>query len=224
MTCAALITAAGYGTRMGADRPKQYLDLGGSPLLARTVKAFEEHPLIDVIVITVPPGDETFCRSVVLEPYGFSKIERIVPGGATRQQSVLNGLVTLDRTDIVAIHDGARPLVSEATITKTIEAARTTGAALACAPVKDTVKRKEGRHLLTLSRTELWLAHTPQTFLTSLILEAHRAAEQQGFSGTDDSSLVERLGLPVAVVEDSPYNIKITTREDLQLARLLVMG
>lgn len=222
MTCAALITAAGYGTRMGADRPKQYLDLGGSPLLARTVKAFDEHPLIDVIVITVPPGDESLCRSVVIEPYGFSKIERIVPGGATRQQSVLNGLITLDRTEIVAIHDGARPLVAKSTITKTIEAAKATGAALACAPVRDTVKRKEDHHLLTLSRSNLWLAHTPQTFLTRLILEAHRAAEQEGFSGTDDACLVERLGLPVAVVEDSPYNIKVTTPEDLQLATLLV--
>lgn len=224
VTCVALVTAAGLGTRMGAARPKQYLDLAGTPLLVRTLTVFEEHPLIGLVVVTVPRGDEEFCRSRVVEPYALSKVRAIVPGGATRQQSVYNGLLTLEDTDIVAIHDGVRPLVSPKIVTETLEAAKTVGAALACAPIRDTVKRREGSHLSTMSRADLWLAHTPQTFRTGLILEAHRKAIEDGFVGTDDASLVERLGLPVAIIEDSRTNIKITTPEDLRLAELLLRG
>jgi 2-C-methyl-D-erythritol 4-phosphate cytidylyltransferase len=222
MTCAALITAAGYGKRMRADRPKQYLDLAGAPVVVWTLRAFEQHPLIDLIVLTAPPGAEELCRSQIVAPYKLTKIKGVVTGGETRQQSVLNGLETLEDAEIVAIHDGVRPLVSSEVITGTIEAAKTGGAALACAPVRDTVKKRDGRYLSTVSRSDLWLAHTPQTFRTGLILDAHRRAVQDGYAGTDDASLVERLGLPVEVIEDSGYNIKITSPEDLRLAELLL--
>ena len=222
MTCAALITAAGYGTRMGADRPKQFLDLAGAPLVVWTLLAFQRHPLIDLIVLTAPPGTEELCRSQIVAPYNLSKVKGIVPGGETRQQSVLNGLETLEHTEIVAIHDGARPLVSSEVIAGSIEAAKVVGAALACAPVRDTVKKRKGLHLSTVSRSDLWLAHTPQTFRTELILEAHRRAKTDGYEATDDASLVERLGAPVEIIEDSTYNIKITTPEDLRLAELLM--
>lgn len=222
MTCAALITAAGYGKRMSADRPKQFLDLAGAPLVVWTLRAFERHPLIDLIVLTTPPGTEELCRSQIVAPYKLSKIRGIVPGGETRQESVLNGLETLEYTEIVAIHDGARPLVSPDVITGSIEAAKAVGAALACAPVRDTVKKRDGRYLSTVSRSDLWLAHTPQTFRTGLIVEAHRRAVMDGYAGTDDASLVERLGAPIKIIEDSAYNIKITTPEDLRLAELLM--
>ncbi len=221
MTCAALVTAAGIGTRMGTDLPKQYLDLHGMPVLARTLLAFERHPLVDRIVLTVPPGDEQRCRDLVLSPFKWSKISEVVKGGASRQESVYNGLRNLEETEIVAIHDGVRPLVSSETITATIDAARLSGAAVACVPIRETVKRQVGPHVETIPRVDLWLAHTPQAFRTSLILEAHRRALQDGFNGTDDSSLVERMGHPVTIVLDSEDNLKITTPEDLERARLL---
>lgn len=222
MICGALITAGGVGRRMGTDVPKQYLDFDGMPLLSRTIRIFEDHPLVDVIVLTVPPGDEEVCRSRIVEPFGFKKIRAIVPGGASRQASVYNGLLRLEDTDVVAIHDGVRPLIASEVVSETITAAQSGGAALACVPVRDTVKRKTGERLETIARADLWLAHTPQTFRTSLILEAHRKALDDGFAGTDDASLVERLNHPVIVVPDSETNIKITTPQDLELAHLLL--
>lgn len=207
---------------MGADLPKQYLELAGVPIIARTVEVFEAHPLIDVIVVTVPAGDEARCRDLLLGQFNLKKVRDVVAGGETRQQSVFNGLQALADTDLVAVHDAVRPLVAAATISRTIEAAQSTGAALACVAVQETVKRQVGNLLETIDRTDLWLAHTPQTFRTSLILEAHLTALTDGITGTDDASLVERLGHPVAVVQDMPGNLKITTLEDLELAEFLL--
>jgi 2-C-methyl-D-erythritol 4-phosphate cytidylyltransferase len=222
VTCGVLITAGGVGRRMGSAVPKQYLDLNGMPLLTRTIRIFDDHPLVDVIVLTVPQGDEESCKVRAVEPFGFKKIRAIVAGGATRQASVYNGLLELEDTEVVAIHDGVRPLVSPAVVAETITVARATGAALACVPVRETVKRKGATTLETVPRADLWLSHTPQTFLTTLILEAHRKALSEGFAGTDDASLVERLNHPVAIVRDLETNIKITTPEDLTLARVLL--
>jgi 2-C-methyl-D-erythritol 4-phosphate cytidylyltransferase len=222
MSCAALVTAAGLGKRMRSPAPKQYLDLKGRPVLAWTLLAFECHPLIDLIVITVPPGDEDFCLQTVVKPFNFKKIRDIVPGGNERQASVRHGLERLVETELVVIHDGVRPLVSEDTITKSIEAAKTYGAAVACSAVKETVKKRIGSYLETIPRNDLLLAHTPQAFRTSLILDAHRKAVEDGFIGTDDTALVERLGHPVVAVDDSDENIKITTRADMVLAGLLL--
>lgn len=222
MTRAALVTAGGHGTRMGSDVPKQYLALCGIPILARTLMAFELHPMIDTIAVTVPSGDESYCRTHVVSPYNLKKVRCIVPGGDTRQQSVCNGLEALIDTGLVAIHDGVRPLVTAETISATIRAAESSGASVACVPVSDTVKRIRGEHLETVSRADLWLAHTPQTFKTSLILDAHRKAERDHFSGTDDASLIERMGRPVTIVHDSSTNLKITTADDLELAEMLI--
>lgn len=222
MIVAALVTAAGAGVRMGGPIPKQYLLLNGVPILARTLMAFEKHPLIDRIVVTVPAGDEERCDSEVLKPFDFKKVVAVVSGGETRQASVYNGLMRLEDTDIVAIHDGVRPLVSAEVITATIRAAESTGAALACVPISDTVKKRTGEFLETIPRSDLWLAHTPQTFRTSLILEAHRKALADGFVGTDDAMLLERMGHAVEVVEDSRDNIKITAAEDLEMAGMLL--
>ena len=222
MTCAALVTAAGLGTRMGTSAPKQYLDLKGRPVLAWTLLAFESHPLIDFIVLTVPPGDEDFCLQTVVRPFNLEKIRNIVPGGSDRQASVRQGLERLAETELVVIHDGVRPLVSADTITKSIEAAKAYGAAVACSPVRETVKKRIGAYLETIPRKDLLLAHTPQAFRTALILDAHRKAVEDGFIGTDDTVLVKRLGHPVVAVDDSDENIKITTPADMVLAGILL--
>ncbi len=224
MIRAALVTAAGAGTRMGSSTPKQYLDLHGVPMLARTLTVFQQHPMIDVLAVTVPAGHEQSCQVEIVRRFGLTKVRAVTPGGATRQESVYNGLLLLEDTDFVAIHDGARPLVCPRTITAGFEAAELVGAALACVPVRDTIRKRIGDRFQTIPRTDLWLAHTPQTFRTSTILEAHRRAREEGFDATDDVSLVERAGLPVATVEDSRFNIKITTPEDLQLAGMLCSG
>lgn len=223
MTCAALIAAGGTGERMGSDTAKQYLRLVGIPILARTIGVFQNHSLIDYIVVTVPPGDEELCRVRIVQTYGLDKVTHIVAGGPTRQTSVYNGLLKLgDGADTVVIHDGVRPLVTPNVITKTLDAARSTGAATACSPVRETVKRKVGGFLETVPRDDLWLAHTPQTFKTLLILQAHEKAIADGFHGTDDAVLVERLGQPVAIVHDTEDNIKITTPADMERAKMII--
>jgi 2-C-methyl-D-erythritol 4-phosphate cytidylyltransferase len=222
MACAAVITAGGSGQRMGLPVRKQYLDLAGIPVLARTVAVFQMHPLIDAIVVTVPAGDEGFCRAEILPQARYPKLHAVVTGGDTRQESVNNGLTACVGYDLVAIHDAARPLVSAATIAATIEAAHQCGAALSCIPVRETVKRRLGRHLETIPREDLWLARTPQTFRTELIIAAHRDAAENGIQGTDDAFLVERMGHPVAVVLDSEENIKITTVHDLSMAEMIL--
>jgi 2-C-methyl-D-erythritol 4-phosphate cytidylyltransferase len=223
MIRAAVITAGGIGRRMGAAIPKQYLELCGMPVLSHTLRVFEEHPMIDVIVLTVPQGDEGLCRKNILEPFGFNKIRDIVSGGATRQESVWNGLQAVSDSDLVVVHDGVRPLVSREIITETLNAAEETGASLACRQIRETVKRKIGDSTMeTIPRSDLWLAHTPQAFRTAVILEAHKKARESGFEGTDDAVLVERLGLPVKIVEDSEDNIKITTPRDMILVGLLL--
>jgi 2-C-methyl-D-erythritol 4-phosphate cytidylyltransferase len=224
MICAALITAGGIGKRMGSSIPKQYLDLHGIPILARTIMVFIGHPLIDRIVVTVPPGDEDFCGQNVIALLKADKHVEIVSGGVTRQGSVFNGLQRLGDSDVVAIHDGVRPLVTQDVVTRTITAAQECGAALAAVRIKETVKRKTDRLLETIPRADLWLAHTPQTFRTALIVEAHTRAVSEGFEGTDDAALVERMGHPVELVEDSEDNIKITTARDLDLAKILLDG
>ncbi|MBI5571903.1 MAG: 2-C-methyl-D-erythritol 4-phosphate cytidylyltransferase [Desulfomonile tiedjei] len=219
MIRAALVTAGGHGTRMGSRFPKQYLDLNGLPVLARTLLIFQAHPLVDTIVVTVPPGDEEFCLKEIVVRHNLRKVAEVVAGGADRQASVYHGLERLTHTDLVAIHDGVRPLVSPEVITRTIQAAEQVGAAAAGIPVRETVKKRIGAHLETIPRSDLWLARTPQAFRTALIWDAHRRALSEGFRGTDDAALVERLGHEVEIVEDTEENIKITTPADLAVAR-----
>lgn len=222
MIRAALVTAGGVGVRMGSPTPKQYLRLNGIPILSRTLMAFDEHPLIDFIVVTVPNGDETFCMEEIVKPFNLKKVRKIVSGGHTRQESVYKGLQEAKDSNLVAIHDGVRPMVSAEIISRTLYAAESMGAALACRPIRETVKRKIGKMLETIPRSDMWLAHTPQTFRTDLILHAHLIAGQDRFEGTDDASLVERLGHPVEIIEDAEDNMKLTTPRDIQFASLLL--
>jgi 2-C-methyl-D-erythritol 4-phosphate cytidylyltransferase len=217
----AVIVAAGRGTRMNSDINKQYINICGVPVLARTIKAFQECSLVDEIIVVVNQDDIVYCKKYVIDLYKFNKVTQLVAGGDTRQQSVLNGLNSIHpNSEIVLIHDGARPFIKPEIIINSIASASDFGAACVAVPVKDTIKRSgviEGQHFIaeTIPRETLWLIQTPQTFRSPLIKEAHLKAASEGFEGTDDSVLVERLGIPVKIVMGNYDNIKITTNEDL---------
>ncbi len=214
----ALITAGGKGLRMGRQEPKQYILLKGVPIITRSILAFDDMEHVDRIIVTVPKGDERLCRERYVSPWDIKKPVTIVAGGATRQESVWRGLQNVGSSDLVAIHDAARPLVSERVITETFHMAELHRAAIAAVKVRDTVKNETQGRIQTIPRDGLWLAHTPQTFQRQLILKAHELAIGNSFQGTDDASLVEELGIKVALVEDDVVNIKITSPEDLWLA------
>jgi 2-C-methyl-D-erythritol 4-phosphate cytidylyltransferase len=222
MSVFVIIPAAGMGRRMGAAVNKQYLPLNGRPILAHTIALFDQHPLIDKIYLITPADEFELCRREVLEPNSFAKVQELVPGGAERQDSVRNGLLACAAgpEDILLIHDGVRPLLQPALIDKLVAEVQARGACLVGVPVKDTIKQVvDGRIEGTPERSGLWQAQTPQAFRYGQILDAYQRAQQDGFRGTDDASLVERLGQPVTVVAGSYRNIKITTPEDLLLAR-----
>ncbi|QXE90299.1 2-C-methyl-D-erythritol 4-phosphate cytidylyltransferase [Geomonas subterranea] len=218
----ALIPAAGMGKRMGAGSNKQYLMLDGMPILARTVRTFQEAGCIDAIYLVSPEQEIPFCRSEVVERYGFTKVRAIVPGGSERQHSVYNGLRAIgdiNPDDVVLIHDGVRPFVSVQMIEDAAAVARDAGASVVAVPVKDTVKVvRDGIITATPPRETLWLAQTPQAFRYGMIRAAHDQAAAAGFLGTDDASLLEWQGEPVRVVQGDYRNIKITTPEDMILA------
>ena len=219
----ALIPAAGIGKRMGASINKQYLQLNGLPILARTISVFEQSPLIDSVYLVIPADEIQYCQKHVVEACGFKKIVAIVPGGAERQNSVMNGLNAMryhvSDNDIVLIHDGARPLVTENVLRESINTAHIHGAAVVAVPVKDTIKMVSNNIVdSTPQRKSLWQAQTPQTFRFGTILTAHQSAETNHFSGTDDASLVEQFGGKVHIIPGDYRNIKITTPEDLVLA------
>jgi 2-C-methyl-D-erythritol 4-phosphate cytidylyltransferase len=213
---------------MGAGSNKQYLLLDGMPILAHTLKVFERAPFVDHIFVVSPEQEIPFCRSEVVERYGFSKVRAIVAGGAERQHSVLNGLNAMqgvEPDDLVLIHDGVRPLVTADIIKRSADAAHEFGAAVVAVPVKDTVKvARDGVIAETPPREQLWLAQTPQAFRFGLIHAAHLRAQAEGFLGTDDASLLEREGWPVRVVTGDYRNIKITTPEDMALAQAFLKG
>lgn len=222
MKSIALIPAAGMGRRMGGSLNKQYLLLDGKPILAHTLDLFQNADFIDEIFVVVPAEEIEYCRIHVVEKYGRGKVKQLVAGGAQRQNSVLNGLRALDcqDEDVVLIHDGVRPFVPLTVVQRSIEMALEYDGALVAVPVKDTVKIVKSAFVTeTPAREALWLAQTPQTFRYRIIRAAHEQAETEGFSGTDDASLLERIGGKVHVVIGDYRNIKITTPEDLILAQ-----
>lgn len=218
---AAIIPAAGQGSRLGFKTPKTFLDLEGEPILARTISVFAQSRRIGLIQPVLP---RTYLGPFrrILAREGWERCLPAVAGGRERQDSVAAGLRALpDDVDYVIIHDGARPFVTLALIHRVLEEARRHGAALAAIPVQDTVKRVSSHLFLegTVDRRHLWLAQTPQAFQVSLLREAYSRARAQGINATDDASLVEAIGHPVRVVTGSSLNLKITTREDLALSR-----
>ena len=225
MKCAAIIVSAGRGHRFMKGQKKQFLPLAGKPVLAHALDPFEGCPLIHSIHLVVGQEDMDYCLREIVEKYAYRKISQIVPGGKLRQDSVRSGIESLAREiDIVLIHDGVRPFVSQGMIEESIHEAKLHKAAVVAVPVKDTIKRasRDRRVLETLDRESLWQVQTPQTFQADVIREAFLRAAEDGFVGTDDASLVERLGIKVRLVPGSYTNIKITTPEDFLLANLLM--
>ncbi|HEY8413581.1 MAG TPA: 2-C-methyl-D-erythritol 4-phosphate cytidylyltransferase [Pyrinomonadaceae bacterium] len=220
----AIIAAAGTGSRMASERPKQFLQLAGTPIIFHTLKPFE---LCDSVheVIVVLPAEESAEFLAAAGKRGLRKLARVVPGGATRADSVKRGLqaIRAATAEIVAVHDGVRPFVSVEEIENTIDAARRDGAAILAAPATDTIKLIEGETIFkTLDRGKLRRALTPQCFRYELLRRAYEQADVSDPSLTDDSLLVERLGHKVTIVEGSARNIKITTPQDLLLAEALL--
>ena len=225
MRTVAIVPAAGSGNRMGRGLSKQYLSLGGMPLLVHTLNVFEKCPLVDALLVVVPPPDVEAVRTEMLPRWNLKKLAGVIPGGKERQDSVRAGIETLDRdTDIVIVHDAVRPFITAKLIEDCIRAAAEEGAATVGVPVKDTVKEvgADGRVMRTCDRNLLWLTQTPQAFRRDIIENAHRAAVRDGYRGTDDTSLVERLGITVRMIRGDYGNIKITTPEDLVIAEALL--
>ena len=221
MSVIVLVPAAGAGSRMGAAVNKQYLTLADRPILAHTLNLFDNHPAVDSIHLVSPATEIAYCRCEVVERYAFAKVRSIIAGGAERQDSVRNGLLQCGAAadDIVLIHDGARPFFPPDLIPSVVATALRVGACLVGVPVKDTIKGVEDSLVLgTPDRHRLWQAQTPQAFRFELIRTAHERAVRDGFRGTDDASLIEHFGHPVAMLEGCYRNIKITTPEDLILA------
>jgi len=225
MKADAVIVSAGKGLRFMEGKKKQFHFLEGKPILAHTLDQFEACPLIRSIRLVVGQEDMDYCLKEIIEKYRFQKVSQIVPGGKRRQESVKNGIDALPKdADIVVIHDGVRPFVTKAMIEDSIHSAVRYGAVILAMPVKDTIKMSnpDGTVLKTLDRESLWQVQTPQTFQVQVIKEAYFKAAGDAFIGTDDASLVERLGVKVHILPGSYTNIKITTPEDLWLANLFL--
>ena len=221
----AIIVAAGKGIRMSDSVRKQYIALDGIPMLSRTLGVFNRCDLIDRIIVTVPEDDIDFCRHEIIPAANMEKEPILVIGGARRQDSVCSSLKTIETDDgVVLIHDGVRPFVNPEHLVACIKGAQEHGACILGIPAFDTVKHVNAKNEIvqTQKRDTLWLAQTPQAFQLQLIKKAHEIAKQEGFMGTDDASLVERLGGVVKIIPGSRSNIKITNQEDLKLAQALL--
>ena len=222
----AIVVAAGKGTRLGGNQPKQFLELDGIPVIIRALRQFERCREIDVVV-AVLPAEETAGFQSLAQQFGLRKLVRVIAGGETRAQSVQRGLASIDEAEIVAVHDGVRPFVTPEEIDEVVAAARTSGAAILVSPFADTIKDiKEGRVIGTLPRINLRRALTPQCFRFDVLKRAYDQlgeVEAEGIQVTDDSVLVERLGVNIQAVEGSPRNIKITREEDLALGEAILM-
>lgn len=221
----AIIVAGGRGVRMGESIPKQYLKLGERPILAHSLLTFDRCFEIDSLFLVIPGSDKYFCSTKILRPLKLDKDVRLVAGGSFRQQSVYNGLRAIeDKPDIVVIHDGVRPFIQADEIRLCIETAWKTGACTLAVPAADTLKKvnKLGQIENTIERQGVWQAQTPQAFVYDLIVRAHEKARNDEFIASDDAQLVERLGRQVAIAAGNRRNIKITTPEDLDIARAML--
>lgn len=222
MKVSAIVPAAGVGIRLQSSAIKPFIKLNGEPLIIHTLRAVARHPFINEIVVVFHAGHIHTLRAL-LEKKRIKKIKAIVEGGPTRTQSVNNGLRCLGSSDYVLIHDGARPFVQQKTITDVISAARRYGAAIAGIPATSTLKKintTTRKVVSTLRRQEIWAIQTPQVFKKDILNRAYEKAH--GIDAPDDAFLVERLGCRVAVVMGSALNIKITTPQDLFIARALM--
>jgi 2-C-methyl-D-erythritol 4-phosphate cytidylyltransferase len=227
---AAIIVAGGAGLRMKTPLRKQYLSLNGIPILARTLKIFMDSRFFDQICAVVPGEDIPFCQEHLLPhlqtgPENPNPPLQFVAGGKERQDSVYKGILSIENPGaLVVIHDGVRPFIAVDRISACIQAAEASGAATLGIPVQDTLKKvdSDGHVLETLERNRYWYTQTPQAFQYPLLRKAHEKAREEGFYGTDDAGLVERMGGSVMMVAGDKLNIKITTAEDMALAGMIL--
>lgn len=221
----AIVVAGGKGIRFGGNRPKQFLELNAIPVIVHTLRQFERSQQIDSVVVVLPPEEMAAFQSLQ-DKFDLKKVARVVSGGETRAQSVQNGLAAIEEADVVAVHDGVRPLVTADEIDQVVIAAAASGAAVLVAPVRDTIKEIENNRITrTAPRDKLRRALTPQCFRFDVLKRAYgdlAVIEASGIQVTDDSFLVERLGVNVVPISGSARNIKITTQEDLALAEALL--
>jgi 2-C-methyl-D-erythritol 4-phosphate cytidylyltransferase len=220
----AIIAAAGSGSRMASERPKQFLLLAGTPIIFHTLKPFEECDCINEVIVVLPAEESAGFLSMAGK-FGLRKLVKVVPGGTTRADSVKRGLLAIRSAtaEVVVVHDGVRPFITVEEIEQTVAAAQATGAAILAAPVVDTIKEvSDNRVVRSIDRKSLRHALTPQCFRYDVLRRAYESVDVNDPSLTDESSLVERLGEPVAIVEGSSRNMKITTTADLVLAKALL--
>lgn len=220
----AIIAAAGAGTRMASDRPKQFLLLAGTPVIIHTLKVFEQCESIHEVIVVLPAAESAGFLSLAGK-HGLRKVSRVVPGGVTRADSVKRGLLAIRAAtaEIVVVHDGVRPFVTTEEIDAVVTTAQIGGAAILVAPVTDTIKQINDRRVVqTLNRGELRRALTPQCFRYELLRNAFVNADVNDPSLTDESALVEKLGVPISVIDGNPRNIKITTVADLAIAEAML--
>lgn len=219
----AIIVAGGSGKRFGGNTPKQFLEILGKPLIIHTLERFQQCSEINQIVLVLPSNQASNFLQIV-NKYGITKLAKIVAGGKTRAESVSKGLKSVQATKakIIAVHDGARPLVSSNEISECVLKAKENGAAILVSSVTDTIKQvKDGKIVNTIDRNQLRRAQTPQCFRYEILKRAFENADL-GEAATDESYLVEKLGIEVSIVEGSAKNIKVTTQEDLKLAENLL--
>ncbi|MBI4650501.1 2-C-methyl-D-erythritol 4-phosphate cytidylyltransferase [Candidatus Desantisbacteria bacterium] len=214
MKTTAIIAAAGQSRRMGKNLNKQFVLIAGRPLLAHTIDVFQKAPEINNIIIVVESRYINICKNEIVNKYNFTKVSSILEGGKERQDSINNALTVVNKdTDYIIIHDGARPMVTHAMICDILKQAKLSGAAITAVPVKDTIKEIDNSQVIrTLKRENLISVQTPQAFSYDIIQKAYQNAYSEGFYGTDDAMLVERLNMKVIIILGSYSNIKITTQ------------
>ena len=219
-----IIAAGGKGVRMQADIRKQYMILDDIPILSRAIRPFDQSPLVDRIILTVPEEDIGYCRRTIIDPYGFQKKIDVIKGGKERQSSVYEGLKQARGSEIVMIHDGVRPFITPEMVETAVSETRKYNAVIFALPAFETLKQadKKNRVLGTIDRKKIWMAQTPQSFDYSLIMNAHQDAVKKNIKGTDDASLLEKTGQLITILQGTRFNIKITTPEDLKLAEAIL--
>jgi 2-C-methyl-D-erythritol 4-phosphate cytidylyltransferase len=210
---------------MGGSVPKQFLALGGQPIILHALLVLQHSPVIDEVILAVPQSELEYCLTEIVARHHFTKVTKVVPGGKERQDSVRHALEQVhEDIEIVLVHDAVRPFLTDRMVEEVVTVARTKGAAIVALPMKDTVKQVGADRVIerTVDRQTLWLAQTPQAFRRDWLLEAHRKAHAEGVRATDDAYLVEWFGHPVSVVEGSGDNIKITRPEDMMIGNAIL--
>ena len=224
---AVIIAAGGLGSRLGTSVPKQFLKIGGRPVIVKATEAFDKMDAVDYIFVATRDEYLDYCREL-LEEHKLTKVESVVSGGSKRQDSVFKALQEMNRrkpgVEYVLIHDAARPFISEDVIRNVLQATAEEGAAVACVEMKNSVRRIGKQHSRGVDRKDYVSVQTPQGFRKSLLIEAYEKAYDDSFYGTDDAALVERTGTHIAVVDGEYQNIKITTKEDLPMENRVGTG